>query len=75
MMVVQVSAEPELTLTRPQVLFKGEFELGLFGFANYDVSADGKRFVMVQPVGTPERHELVVVLNWFEELKRLFPTN
>jgi eukaryotic-like serine/threonine-protein kinase len=37
----------------------------------YDLSLDGKRFLMVkQQEATPA---LVVVLNWFEELKRLVP--
>ena len=33
---------------------------------NYDVTADGQRFVMVDPAPS----EIHVVLNWFEELKR-----
>jgi len=55
------------------VLFEGRFQRGLYGFVNYDVSSNGSRFVMVQRIGTAQRHELVVVLNWFEELKRLVP--
>ena len=41
----------------------------------YDISPDGQRFVMIQDV--EERHitQFQVVLNWFEELKRLVPTN
>jgi hypothetical protein len=36
---------------------------------SYDVSADGSRFVMVEPVpgGAPLN---VIVVNWVEELKR-----
>jgi len=41
------------------------------GSLNYDVSADD-RFVMVIPTG--KNHEVELVLNWFEELKRLVPT-
>ena len=41
---------------------------------NYDVSGDGKRFLMVKP---PARQaaapQIVVVQNWFEELRRLVP--
>ena len=40
------------------------------GSLNYDVSADG-RFVMIIPTGKNDEVELV--LNWFEELKRLGP--
>ena len=39
----------------------------------YDVAPDG-RFVLMKPVGRPPRDEIVIVLNWFEELKRLVPT-
>jgi hypothetical protein len=44
----------------------------------YDVSPDGKRFLLIKPVGEPRQgaapRSLVVVLNWFQELKRLVPT-
>ena len=42
---------------------------------NYDVSADGTEFIMVQRIGAPQADQVNVVLNWFEELKRLVPTN
>jgi Tol biopolymer transport system component len=41
----------------------------------YDVSPDGEKFLMVLEEKTPETMELVVVLNWFDELKRLVPTD
>ena len=44
------------------------------GLANYDVSSDG-RFLMVEPEENEGPTQLYVVLNWFEELKRLVPTN
>jgi hypothetical protein len=40
--------------------------------ANYDVSLDGRRFLMVK--GSDDNlSQLNVVLNWFEELKRRVP--
>jgi hypothetical protein len=39
---------------------------------NYDVTADGERFLMLRQVEGSEV-PIVVVLNWFEELKRLVP--
>jgi len=40
----------------------------------YDVSLDGKQFLMIKPVDGPEAPtSIVVVQNWFEELKRLVP--
>jgi hypothetical protein len=46
----------------------------------YDVSIDGQRFLMIQGANTVEARAhaqppLIVVQNWFEELKRLVPTN
>ena len=42
-----------------------------------DVSSDGRRFLMIKPTAgsgqTPALQSLVVVQNWFEELKRLVP--
>jgi hypothetical protein len=43
---------------------------------NYDVSADGKRFLMVRsaaPTSNVTPPQLHVVLNWGEELQRLAP--
>ncbi len=40
----------------------------------YDLSLDGSRFLMIKQQATAgEAAPLVVVLNWFEELKRLVP--
>ena len=43
---------------------------------NYDVSADGQRFLMVKPSEQAQAAptQISVVLNWFEELKRRVPT-
>ena len=45
----------------------------------YDVSADGKRFLMIKAGGSADQTavptSLVVVQNWREELKRLVPTH
>ena len=56
----------------PKLLFEWEQMAGggsgLVGFANMDVSPDGKSFVMVE--AEPPVREFHVVLNWIEELKR-----
>ena len=56
----------------PELLFEWEpgarANSGLVGFANMDVSPDGKSFVMVE--AEPPVREFHVVLNWIEELKR-----
>ena len=42
---------------------------------SYDVSSDGKRFLMIKPPArTPgPTDQVTVVLNWFEELRRRAP--
>lgn len=40
----------------------------------YDVSPDGQRFLMIKAPGTDALPGLILVQNWFEELKRLVPT-
>jgi serine/threonine-protein kinase len=47
---------------------------GLRDKATYDVSTDGKRFLMVKQPANQAAPQIVVVQNWTEELKRLAPT-
>ncbi len=79
-MSVRVATEGDgFRASRPEVVFEGNFLGGLrgvllpgFNFPDYDVAADGSRFVMFQ--GTTEgalATEAKVVLGWFEELRRL----
>jgi eukaryotic-like serine/threonine-protein kinase len=74
MMVVDVSTTPNFGLSRPRILFEQRYAFGSAQtVANYDVSPDGERFVMVKDDSASGR--INVVLNWLEELKRLVPTN
>jgi len=78
MLVVQVETQPTFSVERPQVLFEDPyfFDTSLTrGMPSYDIHPDGERFVMVQTrsADNPETTQLNVVLNWFEELKRLVP--
>ena len=41
----------------------------------YDIDPDGHRFLMLKPSGLMPPPQITVVINWFEELKRLMPTN
>jgi len=51
----------------------GEYALGA-DHRMYDVHPDGRRFVMLRVVGPNARYpNLVLVQNFFEELKRLVP--
>jgi eukaryotic-like serine/threonine-protein kinase len=76
MMAVDIATEPSFAAGTPQMLFEGRYELAPFPIANYDVSTDGERFLMLKPSESPEAAptQINVVLNWFEELKRRVPT-
>ena len=41
---------------------------------NYDMASDGDRFLMIEGRTAPPRARAILVQNWFEELKRLVPT-
>jgi serine/threonine-protein kinase len=70
MMAVAVSRGEGFSASRPALLFEKRYEQ--IQGKNYDVSADGRHFLMVQ--GEPETaSRMNVVLNWFEELKRRVP--
>lgn len=74
MMAVDVSTTPNVVLSPPRVLFEQRYAYGVgVTIANYDVTSDGQRFVMVKDESTAGR--LNVVLNWFHELQHLFPVN
>jgi hypothetical protein len=70
MMAVRVTLQPEFSAGKPVVLFDGPWLLTPRTFPNYDVSGDGKRFLMLKPDDRDEgAREIVVVQNWYEELK------
>ena len=73
MLDVTVKTVPTCTAGTPTLLFEGKYVTNVRSPASYDVSIDGQRFLMMKAEGRgPEIH---VVLNWFEELKRLVPSD
>ena len=73
-MRVSVSTNgPDLTPGQPQQVFTWPgLTAGAWDSASFDVSRDGRRFVVIEPTieQVPTVH---VVLNWFSELRRLVP--
>ena len=67
MMVVSIQTRPTFQADSPRVLFDKRSYIG-----GFDISADGQRFLMIKPP-KGEAGQINVVLNWFEELKRLVP--
>jgi len=75
MMSVPVVSDDELEPGAPVLLFEDSFAPGEWGWVNYDVHSDGERFAMRQRAVSTEPDEIVVVLNWFQELERRVPTD
>ena len=76
-MAVTVRTAPSFTFTSPVAVPRGFVEALPANPRTFDVLPDG-RFVVVgtqgQSQSTPGPTQIHVVLNWFEELKRLVPT-
>ncbi len=77
MMAVPVDTEPMFNAGAPEVLFEQQY----FFFRSsrtYDVAPDG-RFLMIKegaPTddGAAPTAQIILMLNWFEELQRLVPS-
>ena len=54
-----ITTTPRLSASKPRLMFRNN------GFSNrFDLSPDGKRFVMVEFGAAPPRHTLTMVQNW-----------
>ena len=78
LVAVPIQTLPTFSAGRSRRMFEARYIGG--GARSYDVSADGRRFLMLKPV-TPTGDNvdasanIVVVVNWLEELKRVVPMN
>lgn len=69
MVAVEVRAATEFKLGDAQVLFATDPYRADLYHATYDVTADGRQFVMIRETESgSSQEELVVVENWFQEL-------
>jgi serine/threonine-protein kinase len=75
MMAVDITTDPTFTAGRPRELFREKY-VSTSLLRGYDVTADSHGFLMVRDESQPEEvvTEFHLVLNWFDELKRLVPT-
>ncbi len=72
---VPISIRDEVSIGTPRRLFERS-DVPDPRFPSYDVMPDGKRFVVLkQARDTAARMNIVVVQNWFEELKRRVPVS
>ena len=76
MMAVKVYEELDFRANEPRVLFEGDLWIQPgFMNRNYDVSPDGSSFLILTEGQDAPESRLNVILNWFEELEQLVPTN
>ena len=70
LMAVPVEASPRLSVGSVTRLFEhASLAAGLY-IAQYDVSADGERFLLAEPVGADAQEPAIrIVENWFTEFK------
>jgi hypothetical protein len=69
-MSVAVQTQPEFRAEAPKLMFEGPY-LNVPG-VSYDVARDGQHFIMIEENQKQfPTTQLNVVLNWFEELKRV----
>jgi serine/threonine-protein kinase len=74
MMAVRIQTAPAFSAETPTKLFDGPWYV-VSTTRPYDVSRDGKRFLMIRNAdgSSSGPATIAVVVNWFEELKRLVP--
>ena len=79
MFAVPVTTAPTLKVGNSVELFQGSYYVAASGSPRpqYDVTYDGQRLLMLAPNvsanTSPPRPRIVVVQNWFEQVKRLLP--
>jgi len=73
-LAVPVREGSTFSFDSPQMIIDGNYPAPNWS-RQYDVSADGTRFLMLKNVADPQAtpSQLVLVQNWFEELNRLVP--
>ena len=81
MMAVPISKGSGFSARRPHELWKGRYSHGMssscgpagFSSSNYDVTADEQRFLMIkdEDQDTATSNQIVVVLGWADELRRI----
>jgi hypothetical protein len=76
MFVVDIAKAGAFAVGKPRLVFNADYVRSSPGlYANYDVTPDGQRFLMIKSGNrTAVTTQINVVLNWFDELRRLVPT-
>ena len=76
-MTVPVTSDAGLVLGRPEVAVQGAYASPVNTGTHYDVSPDGRRFLLIVDEEVPEGEAtpppIMVVLNWNQELLEQVP--
>ena len=70
MMVVDVTRSETLSFSKPRVLFEGDYMFGTTEGQQFDVTRDGRRFLMLKAQQPLAATPLNVRVNWFDEVRR-----
>jgi Tol biopolymer transport system component len=71
LMAVDVQTGTSFRASSPHMLFEGQYAHLIWGEADYDVSPDGQRFLMIKGEAQGPLTELHLITNWSTELQRL----
>jgi hypothetical protein len=61
---VRLGSSAQIGASRPL------FSLGPAGWQDYDVTADGQRFLIILNVPSPDADAIALTVNWFSLLRR-----
>jgi Tol biopolymer transport system component/tRNA A-37 threonylcarbamoyl transferase component Bud32 len=71
MMAAPIDTQQGFSASTPKMLFQGQYVTLANSTPNYDVTADGQKFLMLKSTVQPA--QINVVVNWFEELNQKVP--
>ncbi len=69
LIAVAIDTTPSFAIRNYTRLFSNEYLARPWPVPAYDVSADGQRFVLIEPVGGALPFTIRVVQNWYEEFR------
>ena len=71
--IIAASTTATFAPGQPEVLFSATEFRSNSNQTMYDVTPDDERFIMIRRVGGASANKLILVQNWFEELKARVP--
>jgi hypothetical protein len=74
LMAVAVDMTRGFRAETPRLLFDASAYTGAGGDTSFDVAPDGQRFVMIRGEDPSVSRQIVIVHNWFDEVKRRVPS-